>query len=254
LREIDLSGSLLPRHHGVLRALGAISTRLGTDSWCLVGGMMVLIASRFTGQSADRAEQTKDADVLVDICTRPDILAKVVNELQAFGFTQMEPFGENAARCTFQNFTGHGQIDVLCPDDASDAALDTVPGTRSLAIPGGRRALELSGAVNITYSQDNPDVVLRVPLLPGAIVVKSAAALDERTADQERHIQDVVDMLSILEDPGAARSLLHNADREILSALRTRLDDDGDVAWERMGDPARLRERAAFELLSARVV
>src|ERR1035437_7842595 len=79
-----------------LRALGVISTHLGTDTWCLVGGMMVLIASRFTGQSVDRVEQTKDADILVDICTRPDILVKVVSELRAFGFTQMEPFGEKA--------------------------------------------------------------------------------------------------------------------------------------------------------------
>jgi hypothetical protein len=212
--------------------------------------MMVLIASRFTGQSVDRAEQTKDADILVDICTRPDILVKVVSELRAFGFTQMEPFGEKAARCTFLNSTGHGQIDVLCPDDASEAELDSVAGVRSLAIPGGRRALEISEEVTITYSQDAADVVLRVPLLPGSIVVKAAAALDERTARQERHIQDVVDMLSVLDDPGSARSHLSDADRVVLSSLQSRLDDDGDIAWERMGDPARLRARAAFELLA----
>jgi hypothetical protein len=44
LREADLTQSLLPRHHNVLRAMGVISTRLSTDNWCLVGGMMVLIA------------------------------------------------------------------------------------------------------------------------------------------------------------------------------------------------------------------
>jgi hypothetical protein len=213
--------------------------------------MMVLIASRFSGQSADRAEQTKDADILVDVCSRPRILARVVNELQTFGFEQMESFGERAARCMFVNPTGPGQIDVLCPEDASDVELDSVAGVRSLAIPGGRRALEISEEVTITYSQDAADVVLRVPLLPGSIVVKAAAALDQRTAHQERHIQDVADLLSVLGDPGAARSQLNDVDQLVLLSLKSRLNDDGDVAWERMGDPARLRARAAFGLLSA---
>ena len=37
------------------------------DRWCLVGGMVVLIATGDAGRSVARAEKTKDADVLVDV-------------------------------------------------------------------------------------------------------------------------------------------------------------------------------------------
>ena len=211
---------------------------------------MVLIASYTTGRIADRAEQTRDADILVDICTRPTMLATVVNDLRAFGFEAIEPFGgTDFARCTFANPSGQGQIDVLCPEDASAEDLRSVDGVQSLAIPGGRRALALSEQVLITYDIESPDVMVRVPLLPGAIVVKAAASVDERTLHQDRHIQDVVDLLSLLEDPVDARTALDLGDLELLSSLRPRLEDDGDVAWERFGEQARLEARAAFEIL-----
>jgi hypothetical protein len=212
--------------------------------------MMVLIACRFAGRAVDRAELTKDADILVDICSNPTILAKVVNELRSFGFQPIEPFrSEEFARCTFVNSSGQGQIDVLCPEDATEDELRSVNGVQSLAIPGGRRALELSEEVSITYDLDAPDVLLRVPLLPGAIVVKAAAAVDNRTSDQSRHIRDLVDMLSLLDDPADARPRLTDADIELLSSLRPRLEDDGDVAWDQFGGQARLQARAAFDIL-----
>jgi hypothetical protein len=215
--------------------------------------MMVLIASRLTGRTVDRAEETKDADVLVDICSSPSILARVVNELKNFGFRPIEAFGgQDFARCTFTNSTGQGQIDVLCPEDATDDELKSVSGVQSLAIPGGRRALQVSEEVLITYDIDELDVRLRVPLLPGAIVVKAAAALDLRMVDQPRHVQDVVDMLSVLDDPVDARTQLNDADFELLSSLRPRLEDDGDVAWESFGAQARLEARAAFDILIGR--
>jgi hypothetical protein len=74
---------------------------------------------RLTGRSVDRAEQTRDADILVDICSSPSILTKVVNELTNYGFQPMESFGREFARCTFTNSIGQGQIDVLCPEDAT---------------------------------------------------------------------------------------------------------------------------------------
>ncbi len=212
--------------------------------------MMVLIACRMTGRTVDRAEETKDADILVDICSSPSLLAKVINELRSFGFQPIESFGgEEFARCTFTNSTGQGQIDVLCPEDATDDELKSVNGVQSLAIPGGRRALQVSEEVLITYDVDAYDVRIRVPLLPGAIVVKAAAAIDQRTVNQPRHVQDLVDMLSVLEDPVDARPQLNDADLELLSSLRPRLEDDGDVAWERFGEQARLEARAAFDIL-----
>jgi len=55
--------------------------------------------------------------------------------------------------------------------------------------------------------------------------------------------------LSVLEDPVGARQQLNEADLKLLSSLLSRLEDSGDVARERLGEPARLEARAAFDLL-----
>jgi len=212
--------------------------------------MMVLVASRSAGQRVKRAEQTKDADILVDLCANPQVLAKVVHELRQFGFDAIEDFGgKEVARCTFVGIGGQGQIDVLCPEDATSEELDSAPGVRSLAIPGGRRALQLSELVRIRYDDDAADVEIRVPLLPGAIAVKAAAAVAPATVGQPRHIQDVADMLAILEEPMEARDVLCGADLTLLSDLAGRFDDDGDIAWQGLAQDDRMRARAALNIL-----
>lgn len=69
--------------------------------------MMVLIALAERGHVATRSSQTKDADVLVDVCTVPDVLARIVHELGTFGYNPIEEFGEgDFARCTFVMYWG----------------------------------------------------------------------------------------------------------------------------------------------------
>lgn len=148
--------------------------------------------------------------------------------------------------------SGRAQIDVLCPDDATPADLDAVEGVRSLAIPGGRRALETAEPVCLTYAEDSHDVKVRVPLVPGALNVKAHAAVDPRTARQPRHVQDLVGLAAIIEDPLALVSALSEADTALLSGLVAgRLADDGDVAWEGMAPADLQRALATLRILSA---
>jgi len=90
MREIDLRADLLPRHHEALRALSLLSGQAPADQWCVVGGLMVLIAARSIGRPIPRAEQTKDADVLVDVCTDPTSLSRVVGALRSLGYETPE--------------------------------------------------------------------------------------------------------------------------------------------------------------------
>jgi hypothetical protein len=92
MREVDLSHDLNARHREVLRAMGHISKTIGVDDWCLVGGLMVLVASRAAGGRIRRAEGTKDGDILVDVCARPNALEQVVHILTTFGFKMDPPF------------------------------------------------------------------------------------------------------------------------------------------------------------------
>ena len=45
--------------------------------------------------------------------------------------------------------------------------------------------------MTLFIADDYYDVTLRVPTVAGAIMTKIAAAIDPRTSDGERHIQDV---------------------------------------------------------------
>lgn len=250
MREVDLSADLRPRHRDTLRALGLLAGTVPIDQWCLVGGLMVLVAARAAGAQLPRAEQTKDGDIVVDVCARPEAIGRVATTLRNFGYRiPTEAWDdENIARCTFVG--GQAQIDVLCPDDAPDEALEAAAGVRSLAIPGGRRALELAESVRLYYDEDAFDVEVRTPLLAGATVVKAHAAVDPRTAAQDRHIQDVAALLSITEDPAEFRKGLSETDVQVVSALVPRLADDSDVAWSNLDAPTRLRAQAAARIVT----
>lgn len=126
----------LPRHRHSLRAIGLVTKALPLERWCLVGGMMVLIAARAAGHPLPpRSGQTTDADLVVDVCADPGVLGRLVHQLRQLGYdTPADSWSSpDIARCTFMG--RHAQLDVLCPDDAEPAALDAAPGVRSLAIP-----------------------------------------------------------------------------------------------------------------------
>ena len=140
--NVDVSNVLHRRHHSALRALTQLGKTVDQQLWCLVGGLMVFIALAERGSTPARALQTRDADVVVDICSSQDVMSDFVYELESYGFVPMEPFlHPDAAQCTFMGFGGNGQIDVLCPDDASPSQLDgTLPIRQSC---GTRRALRI---------------------------------------------------------------------------------------------------------------
>lgn len=250
--EIDIRADLVGRHAAALRALHRLTIRIPHDRWVIVGGMMVLILARRYGTRAIRAEPTKDADIVVDVVTHAGLLDTVIHELtveQGFYLADSLGPGDGTARCTF--VSGHAQIDVLCPSDTDSSQLDA--GTlRSLAIPGGRRALETAETVELFFDDDYMNLIAQIPSLAGALAVKAAAATDPRTADSHRHIQDVVTLLSLDADPVQVAAALSAADRAVLTALAVRLDDDGDPAWSGVAPTDRTLVRATHALLCAR--
>ena len=249
MREIDLSADLLPRHRLALRDLTLLAQQVPPERWCLVGGLMVLIAARSEGKKLPRAEQTKDADVLVDVCVHRGSLAQAAGVLTGLGYTNPNDGWRDPdiARCTF--VYGRSQIDLLGPDDSDPSELTTPDGASSIAIPGGRRALDTAELTRIYYDIERLDVSLRVPLLPGAIAVKAAAAVDPRTSDERRHIQDVASMLAIVSDPIRVRESLVDSDIKRLAELADRIDDDAGPAWTGIPAEDRRAGQAALRLL-----
>lgn len=211
---------------------------------------MVLVAAREAGRTDPRGEGTKDGDVLVDVDAEPGALGRVGRELTKLGYTlPRDDHGPDFARCTF--VSGYTQVDVLAPEDAAPEQLDVGDTLRTIAIPGGRRALDGCEMTRLHYAEHAPDIELRVPELIPAIFVKAAAALDRRTAGHPRHIQDTTFLLACIDDPRAARDKLTAADRTMLrQLLAERLGDGGDAAWDHLNPSDRRRALAAAEFLA----
>ena len=248
--EIDIRNELLPRHISVIEALHGLSKQVSIEKWVLVGGLMVLVLGREHNGWSPRAEVTKDADVLVDIVANSAVLETVTHALLGQGFDLASDIGSSIqdwGRCTF--VFGRAQIDVLCPDDADTNALDTKDGLRSLAIPGGRRALQTARHVEIYFSDNSPNVRFRVPSLAGAIVAKGAAATDKRTALSSRHIQDLAFLLTLSARPLNLLDELTDDDLKMLEQLDSRVHDNRDAAWEYLDSNQRDLAQATYNLL-----
>jgi len=248
--EIDIRNELLPRHSSVIEALYRLSKQVPIENWVLVGGLMVLVLGREHDGQSPRAEGTKDADVLVDIVANSAVLETVTHALLGQGFDLASDFGssnQDWGRCTF--VFGRAQIDVLCPDDADINALDTKDGLRSLAIPGGRRALQTARHVELYFSDNSPNVRLRVPSLAGAIVTKGAAATDKRTAFSSRHIQDLAFLFALSPRPLNLLDELTEDDLKMLKLLDSRIHDNRDSAWEYLDSQQRDLAQAAYDLI-----
>ncbi|MGB9111891.1 MAG: hypothetical protein WCF24_04095 [Acidimicrobiales bacterium] len=180
---------------------------------------------------------------------RPGMLGRVATQLETLGY-EIPPHAWNErreiAKCMF--VSGNSQFDVLAPDDAIESELVVEGRIESIAMPGGRRALEVAELVSIRYADEAFDVTARVPLLCGAVVVKTLAAIDPRTSSQSRHIQDVAVLLTLVEDPIEYLARFSEADMKVMGAIRDRLLDDGDVAWEGIDLDDRLKAQAVVLL------
>ena len=251
---IDIRNELLDRHAGAIKGLYRLSTQVPIEKWALVGGLMVLVLAYEHDAYSWRASQTKDADIVVDVVADRAVLDVATKTLQSQGFTldQSVGSGVDVSRCTFSSYKS--QIDVLCPSDATPEMLDTNDGLRSVAIPGGRRALRSARPVYLYIADDYTDIKLRVPNVAGAIMVKIAAALDPRTSDGERHLQDVAFLLSLPFELRRIVDDLEPGDQALLTAIRPQLTDPNHSAWDQCPPESRDRALAAYQTLLRRVI
>lgn len=214
------------------------------DSWCLVGGLMVMLHGLEHGRSDVRP--TADGDVLVDIRVRPGALRDVTRFLSENG---LEPeVAPEGIQHRFKRRTDDGElkVDVLAPDHVGARAdLTTTPPGRTIEVPGGTRALQRSERVSVQVA-GRTGLIPR-PDLVGAMLVKLAAT--GLPGDPARHYQDLAFLLAILPEPGRARSELTSKERAKLRACQ--LQKRGHRAWRLLPDSDVNRGNAALQLLSA---
>jgi hypothetical protein len=230
MSEIELP----PEPPGPWAAVGELVELLPRD-WVLIGGLMVQLHAWERGMVDVRA--TVDVDVLAQ--ARPQgPLQAIDGTLRGAGFEALPPDADGYA---YRYVRDSLVVDVLAPDGMNPPP--TLDGAlKAVSVPGGTQALARAETVTVRIGGDV--FSLRRPTLLGAVLIKARSLLVHHDRDAQR--EDLLTLLSLIEDPRAMAADLTHAERRWLRRAETQL---------RLDEPANLaavdgrRARQAFRLL-----
>jgi hypothetical protein len=203
MAEVELR--LTDEHSRRLWSSVADLTELLPAEWVLVGGLMVQLYALEAGVEGIRA--TIDVDVLGQ-GRPPGALAAIDEALGHDGFELQLP-ADGVVR---RYLRGALIVDVLVPDGMRDG----------IGVPGGSQALARSESVTIRL--DGRSFVLRRPTLLGAILIKARSLLVHRDPEAQR--EDLLLLLSLVDDPRAMSEQMKRSERRWLRDATERLEFD----------------------------
>lgn len=195
--------------------------------WTLIGAQMVALHALEHGRTPMRT--SADVDVLLDLRTVPRGTRQMSQLLVEKGFRLLTATPDGRGH---RFVRGTVLVDVLAPDGLGERAdLSTLPPARTVAVPGGSRALELTDAVEVRL--DSRAGRLPRPNLLGAILVK-ARAVDVDDLPQAQRL-DLAFLLSLVDDPRTLSATLGRHDRQVLRQ-RAEMLDPAALVWRRLPD------------------
>lgn len=210
--EIDLDD---PETVRLWTALGELAARLPGE-WTLIGGLMVQLHAIEHGITDVRA--TIDIDILGQ--ARPQgTLRAIDTALQHEGFELIGPDLDGYAH-RYQR--GRLIVDVLAPDGIKPPA-HLGAGRKAVGVPGGSQALSRSEIVTVTVQ--GRAFELRRPTLLGAILIKARSLMVH--SDPETQREDLLRLLSLIEDPRQTAAELRRTERRWLQGAEQRLNLGG---------------------------
>lgn len=214
-----------------------------TVPWTLVGGQMVLLHVLEHGHVPPQVSQ--DGDVVADIRSVPDALARVVAAVEGLGFELESMSTEGLAHRYLRSAEPRPvAIDVLAPDGVgARAVLATTPPGRTVEVPGGTQALRRTEHVTIVH--EGRHGTLPRPTLLAAIVGKAAATA---LPSPQRHYRDLALLCALVGDPFALADQLTRKDRQRIR-LATTLLDETHPAWALVPDPIRGQGQITYRVL-----
>lgn len=210
----------LPPLTGPVASVWPLLFQLAEDrphGWIVAGSQMVILHA--AAYEVARPLATEDADVIVDVRELPttdvaDWLAR-----QGFELGPMSPDGVgHRFRC------GGIAIDLLAIDHVDQPILTTIPPARTIAVPGGRRAVGRVASVEV-ITAEGPSGAVPVPDWLGALLLKARAATIA-SADRPKHLQDFALLLGLPVDVEQWAGELAGQDRKHLRAAGALLDND----------------------------
>jgi hypothetical protein len=232
-----MSGIELPADApGPWNAVAELVELLPAD-WVLIGGLMVQLHAWEHGVTDVRA--TIDVDVLGQ--ARPQRALQAIDAaLVSAGY---EPVPSDIDGYAHRYVRDGLVVDVLAPDGIKPPA--TLDGSlKAVGVPGGSQALARAEAVTVRVGDHVFE--LRRPRLLGAVLIKARSLLVHQDPEAQR--EDLLQLLSLVEDPRVMADEISRSERRWLRRAEPHL---------RFDDPSNLpavamrRARQAFRLLLA---
>ena len=215
-----------------------VAAALPIGGWTLIGAQMVFLHAAAAGREPGRT--SGDLDVLVDVRVVTSLIRDVASRLLDHGFGPDVTIDGRGHR-----FRRHDDVvDVLAPDGTGRrSSLETVPGARTIAVPGGSQALGRTVRRPVEI-RDVGAAELPFPNLLGAILLKVRAV--DAADDPDKHRRDLALLLALVADPVALSGDLTTAERRWLRR-RAELLDPGHPTYR--GFPDREDAAAALALM-----
>lgn len=213
------------------------------DGWALIGGMMVQVhISRFGAPTLARA--TKDVDLLGDARKRPSVTEKIGGILASLGYRPMVTSASASQSMMYRFVDDDGRVvDILGPDGLKHPP-QTLPGGETIQVKGGTQALLRAERVEVVAGDRS--AIVPVPSLPAAIVLKS---LTTGKAGRELDREDLVALLSVVDDPQSVRDALTPKELRALRAREDRLHLDAAELYALIPPDRVSLARAAFKAI-----
>ena len=150
----------------------------------LVGGLMVQLHAAYAGLRLTRT--TRDIDMILHIDSGAATFAGVQQELERLGYVLREPVGDGLIHRFARGSSDTETIDVMVADRLSPKQHPKALRRTVFADPGGTSALRK--AVNCEVTAGEVAVVLSIPDVLGALVLKGAACVAD-SRDRDRHAE-----------------------------------------------------------------
>ncbi len=193
-------------------------------AWCLVGGQMVHLFCAERGVTPNRP--TEDADTVLDVRTRPDILAGFTRALIGMGWHSA---GESLEGHQHRWLKDGAQIDVLIPAHVGERAAKRrgATGGTTVQTPGGLQALERTELVAVDVRGEVGEIPR--PNLAGALVIKAAAYTNPQDSFPDRHLSDSAVLSALIQRSDALGAAFGPRDLRYLRATVAALTNRADL-------------------------
>lgn len=221
-----------------------LAAEFGTDQpWALVGGLMVQLHAFEHGADS---RLTTDIDFLGDSRLRPAMTVRMAEMLDERGAEMaMPPRGNESLGYRFEI---DGSVVEILGSDGVRRDPKTLGNYRTIQVPGGTQALARAEIVGISLDGAEPVAVKR-PNLLGAILIK-ARAVEKRRDKFESDRQDLIRLLTFVEDPRALAGELKKSERKWLRKIDPLLGFESAGSLNELFEPEELAAAvSAYRLL-----